>query len=81
MWERWLRAAGLNAFAAQVVLRRLRVKDVSPDSGGDLGNFRFGLQAFIAMTLEQRVETFEGLLGGERVLRRVCAGLDGGWRG
>jgi hypothetical protein len=81
MWERWLRAAGLNAFAAQVVLRRLRVKDISPDSGGDLGNVRFGLQAFIAMTLEQRVETFGGLLGGERVLRRVCAGLDGGWRG
>jgi hypothetical protein len=78
MWERWLRAAGLNAFAAQVVLRGLRMKNLSPTSSGGV---RFGLQAFVAMTLVQWIETFGGLLGGERVLRRVSAGLDGGWRG
>jgi hypothetical protein len=82
MWERWLRAAGLNAFAAQVVLRSLRMKDSPPDSGGDFGgNPRFGLQAFIAMSLAEWIEAFAGLLGGERVLRRISEGLDGGWRG
>jgi hypothetical protein len=82
MWERWLRGAGLNAFAAQVVLRCLRMKDSPPGSGGDFGgNPRFGLQAFIAMSLEEWIEAFAGFLGGERVLRRVGEGLDGGWRG
>jgi hypothetical protein len=82
MWERWLRAAGLNAFAAQVVLRGLRMKNLCP-AGSAEGSVspRFGLQAFVAMTLEEWVETFGGLLGGERVLRSVSAGLDGGWRG
>jgi hypothetical protein len=84
MWERWLRAAGLNAFAAQVVLRGLRLRGSSsagPDSRElSSGDPRFGLQAFIAMTLEERIETFAGLLGGETVLRRVSAALDGGWR-
>lgn len=83
MWERWLRAAGLNAFAAQVVLRGLRQKDLSSPAGsgsdGGFGGPRFGLQAFIAMTLGERVETFAGPLGGERVLRSVGRALDGGW--
>jgi hypothetical protein len=82
MWERWLRAAGLNAFAAQVVLRGLRMRNLCPvgSAEGSVGP-RFGLQAFVAMTLEQWIETFGGLLGGERVLRGVGAGLDRGWRG
>ena len=82
MWERWLRAAGLNAFAAQVVLRGLRMRNLCP-AGSAEGSVspRFGLQAFVAMTLEQWIETFGGLLGGERVLRGVSAGLDSGWRG
>ena len=78
MWERWLRAAGLNAYAAQVVLRRLRLGDHPPDASLKP---RFGLQAFIAMSLEERVEVFGRLLGGERVLREVSGVLDGGWRG
>ena len=81
MWERWLRAAGLNAFAAQVVLRGLRMKDSPPGSGEDFAKPRFGLQAFIAMSSEERIEMFASLLGGERVLKRVSSGLDGGWRG
>jgi hypothetical protein len=82
MWERWLRAAGLNAFAAQVVLRGLRMKNLCP-AGSAEGSVspRFGLQAFVAMSLEEWVETFGGLLGCERVLRSVSAGLNGGWRG
>jgi len=77
MWERWLRAAGLNAFAAQVVLRRLRLRDHPPSAKSET---RFGLQALIAMSPEECAEVFGGLLGGERVLR-VSEALDGGWRG
>lgn len=85
MWERWLRAAGLNAFAAQAVLRSLRSSDLSssesPAGGIRLASPRFGLQTFVAMTLEERVEIFKGVLGGEGVLRRVGEVLEGGWGG
>ena len=57
------------------------MKDSPPGSGEDFAKPRFGLQAFIAMPSEERIEMFASLLGGERVLKRVSSGLDGGWRG
>jgi hypothetical protein len=40
---------------------------------------RFGLAAFVSMTVDERVERFASTLGGERVLRRVSEAIDGGW--
>jgi hypothetical protein len=80
MWERWLRVAGLNAYAAQTVLVRLKIPDA--DSRGISAMEmpkRFGVAAFVSMTAEERVERFGAVLGGERVLRRVSEAIDGGW--
>lgn len=78
MWERWLRAAGMNAYAAQAVLVQLKLPD---DAIPGLGaaQKRFGLAAFVSMTAEERVERFASTMGGERVLRRVSEIIDGKW--
>ena len=82
MWERWLRVAGLNAYAAQAVLVQLKVPDNdSLDIGTSGTQKRFGVAAFVSMTAEERVERFGSVLGGERVLRRVSEAIDGGWSG
>jgi hypothetical protein len=80
MWERWLRVAGMNAYAAQAVLVQLKLPD------DDLHNAiapstqkRFGLAAFVSMTVEERVERFASTLGGQRVLRRISEAIEGGW--
>ncbi|KAK0311332.1 hypothetical protein LTR01_003327 [Friedmanniomyces endolithicus] len=77
LWERFLRAAGLNASAAQAILSQLKqphkMLDMvtssavqEPDGDG------FGLAAF-------RLEQFGPVLGGERVLGRVNEALAGGF--
>lgn len=84
MWERWLREAGLNAFAAQAVMARLE----SPESATQHQDYssmsasfhaHFGLSAFVAMGPKARIEQFGSLLGGEKVLRRVSEVIDGPW--
>lgn len=77
MWERWLRCAGFNAFAAQAVLGRLKGEVVEPSSS--FGREHCGLAAFLKMSLQERVERFADVLGGERVLKRVSTIVDGGW--
>jgi hypothetical protein len=80
MWERWLRVAGMNAYAAQAVLVQLKIPD--DDAHGMIAassQKRFGLAAFVSMTVDERVERFASTLGGERVLRRVSEAIDGGW--
>jgi hypothetical protein len=80
MWERWLRIAGMNAYAAQAVLVQLKIPD--DDAHGMIAassQKRFGLAAFVSMTVDERVERFASTLGGERVLRRVSEAIDGGW--
>lgn len=74
-WELILRRAGMNAFAAQVVLSTLKEPRGVPDDA--LG--RRGLAAYIKMTPQQRASMFAQLLGGERVLQRVGAVLDSRW--
>ncbi|KAK6085525.1 nucleoporin Nup49 [Seiridium cupressi] len=74
-WELVLRRAGMNAFAAQIVLSTL--KNPSGISEGDDGHR--GLAAFINMSPQERRSKFGQLLGGERVLRRVGAALDASW--
>ncbi|KAK5684061.1 hypothetical protein LTS10_003925 [Elasticomyces elasticus] len=85
LWERFLRTAGLNAFAAQVILAQLKppeeaIRDGSSSaiqsSQGDV----FGLAAFVRMSLTQRLQQFGPLLGGERMLRRVSEVVDMGWK-
>jgi hypothetical protein len=80
MWERWLRVAGMNAYAAQAVLVQLKVPDFHSHGIGptEMQN-RFGVAAFVSMTDEERVERFGAVMGGERVLRRVSEAIDGGW--
>lgn len=74
-WELILRRAGMNAFAAQVVLATLKEpRGVSSDDFGSRG-----LAAYINMTPQQRSTMFGQLLGGERVLQRVEAVLDAQW--
>jgi hypothetical protein len=80
MWERWLRVAGMNAYAAQAVLVQLKLSD--DDLHGTMvasTHERFGLAAFVSMTVEERVERFASTLGGQRVLRRVSESIEGGW--
>ncbi|KAK4899934.1 hypothetical protein LTR27_002695 [Elasticomyces elasticus] len=85
LWERFLRTAGLNAFAAQVILAQLKPPEEATRDGsssaiqssqGDV----FGLAAFARMSLAQRLQQFGPLLGGERMLRRVSEVVDMGWK-
>ena len=73
LWEIFLRRAGMNAFAAQAVLGRLKAPEHA-----DVG-YDFGLTAFIEMSAEARIERFEHLLGGIRVLRTVSRAIDHRW--
>ena len=83
LWERFLRQAGLNPFAAQYVLSKLKPTetptnvDTSSVSGAS-STGTFGLAAFVQMTTAQRVEVF-GQAVGRRVLKRVSEVMDGGW--
>jgi hypothetical protein len=80
MWERWLRVAGLNAYAAQAVLVQLKIPDLGSQSTSPTEiHKRYGVAPFVSMTHEERVERFGAMLGGDRVLRRVNEAIDGGW--
>ena len=74
LWEVFLRRAGMNAFAAQAILGKLKAPEQPQSHEVD-----FGLTAFVKMTLEERLARFETLLGGRRVLNRVSKVLDAGW--
>lgn len=79
-WERFLRKAGLNTFAAQLVLRQLTVPDDdhAPSTPARSGHLS-GLAAFLCMREEERVQQFGPLIGGEGMLRRASRALDGRW--
>lgn len=75
-WELFLRRAGFNVYAAQVVLGMLR----GPDEEPVIDHKRaYGLPAFVKMPEAKRIEMFEGILGGRRVLSRVGRILDANW--
>jgi hypothetical protein len=73
-WEVFLRRAGMNIFAAKVILGMLQVSP-SVISGHEL----YGLAAFVKMTDLERVIRFSGVLGGTRVLERVGKVIDEAW--
>ncbi|KAK0342252.1 hypothetical protein LTR91_025916 [Friedmanniomyces endolithicus] len=83
LWERFLRAAGLNAFAAQVILSLLKQPEGKPGMASssavqDSDSEAFGLAAFVRLSLEQRLQQFGPVLSGVRVLGRVNEVLAGG---
>ncbi|KAK4954340.1 hypothetical protein LTR10_007771 [Elasticomyces elasticus] len=85
LWERFLRTAGLNAFAAQVILAQLKppeqpIRDGSSSATKRLQDDVFRLAAFIRLSRIQRLQQFGPLMGGERVLRRVSEVVDMGWK-
>ncbi|KAL2691569.1 hypothetical protein Neosp_001958 [[Neocosmospora] mangrovei] len=67
-WELFLRRAGLNINAAQVISEAL----VS-----EYGNL--GLAKFLTMSSEELISKFGPIMGGERVLRDVSRGLHQRW--
>jgi hypothetical protein len=81
LWEVFLRRAGMNAFAAQAILSELK----PPDS--DSSRYRsavhpankYGLSAFVNMSMEERLARFQSLLGGSNLLTRCSRTLDVGW--
>ncbi|KAL2164918.1 hypothetical protein VTH06DRAFT_214 [Thermothelomyces fergusii] len=77
-WEVFLRRVGMNVFAAQVVLGKLKVPDGDAAIGGQSGQV-FGLPLFVLMSREQRVEMFADTFGGRRVLDRVSDVIDRPW--
>ena len=82
LWEIWLRRAGINAFAAQAVLGKL--KQGESCGGADSGKCdeldgEWGLKAFVKMSARERYARFEVLLGGRNMLGRVGEVVDGRW--
>lgn len=75
-WELFLRKAGLNEFAAQVVLARLGKKK---GEGEGAGGGTYGLAAFVAMAPEERRRAFEGVVGDGELLDKVGRRVDGTW--
>ncbi|KAI8723332.1 hypothetical protein NCS52_00189000 [Fusarium sp. LHS14.1] len=67
-WELFLRRAGLNINAAQVISEAL----VSE-------NGNLGLAKFLTMSSEELISKFGPIMGGERVLRDVSRGLHQRW--
>lgn len=75
LWELFLRRAGMNAYAAQVILGQSKTPDNAPEEGSG----QCGLTAFVKMTPVERVQNFRGLMCGERVLHRVNEILGTRW--
>lgn len=81
-WERFLRKAGFNTYAAQVLLDQLKPTTMAPYSDriqtrSSLQQGPSGLSAFVAMSAEERLYRFADVLGGVGVLKRVCETIDG----
>ena len=75
-----MRRAGMDVFAAQVVLGGLRVPDGVAAVGGGEGEV-YGLPGFMVMGRERRVEVFGEVFGGGKVLDRGSDVVDRPWEG
>ncbi|KAH7398386.1 hypothetical protein BKA66DRAFT_592319 [Pyrenochaeta sp. MPI-SDFR-AT-0127] len=87
-WEVFLRRAGLNPFAAQVIVASLKqpfavhipaYSSLSNCSDPLLSVSVSGLPAFIVMSADERVKYFQAIMGGSRILRRLSSVLDQEW--
>ena len=83
LWEIWFRRAGMNAFAAQAVLGKLKADESCGGADdwkkGNRFGGEWGLKAFVKMSARERYHRFETLLGGRRMLGRVGEVVDGRW--
>lgn len=81
LWEVFLRRAGMNAFAAQAILNKLKPpdSDSNRDRSAMLPAKKYGLSAFVNMSMEERLARFQPLLGGSNLLTRCSRTLDAGW--
>ncbi|OCK81517.1 hypothetical protein K432DRAFT_295295 [Lepidopterella palustris CBS 459.81] len=81
--ELFLRRAGLNAFAAQAILSSLKsstsTSDYPESSSAPHPDQAFGLASFIFMSSGERIDRFQVLLGGNRILNRVSALIEQRW--
>lgn len=75
LWELFLRRAGINAYAAQAILGKLKAPEGTPEEEVS----QYGLPAFVRMTPGERVQDFGRLMGGESVLNRVNEVLETRW--
>ena len=82
-WEVFLRRVGLNPFAAQVIMAWLRKPlnmSIAPSSTHHAKTVSaFGLARFFLMSEEERIHSFQALMGGNRVLMRVSELIDQRW--
>lgn len=74
LWELWLRRAGFNAYAAQMVAGQLKVPKTDAGTAGE----QHGLAAFVTMARSERMRRF-GPLVGTRVMERVSRVVDEIW--
>jgi len=84
LWERFLRHAGLNAFAAQAILSRLKLTSDLQHASASVPSIDkpmplFGLATFAQMTAQQRLERFSDLLGGDRSLQDISRMFENPW--
>jgi len=76
-WELFLRRAGLNAFAAQVIIAELKAPEgVNHRSASKAG--MFGLTGFVELGRQQIIDKF-GPICGTKLMARVSALIDRGW--
>ncbi|KAI4934370.1 hypothetical protein J4E85_002226 [Alternaria conjuncta] len=82
-WEVFLRRVSLNPFAAQVIMAWLRKPlnmPIAPSSTHHAKTVSaFGLARFLLMGEEERIHSFQALMGGYRVLMRVSELIDQRW--
>jgi hypothetical protein len=75
-WELFLRKAGMDVFAAQYILIKLKAPDSIPTSSIVQ---HYGLPAFVMMSETERLRKFGALFGGEKILKKVSMAIDGDW--
>ncbi|TLD27169.1 hypothetical protein PspLS_04633 [Pyricularia sp. CBS 133598] len=75
-WELFLRRAGMNTFAAQMVCGLLQ-NPYGTEAASVFGGS--GLAAFVNMTANERAQRYGSVLGGRRVLDRVSEVVDQNW--
>ncbi|KAH6614257.1 hypothetical protein C7974DRAFT_368528 [Boeremia exigua] len=88
-WEVFLGRAGLNPFAAQVIIASLKIPTTfsvtpslmsSPTSYSSQETVEAtGLSTFLLMDQDDRAKHFQAIMGGRRILDRVSALLDQRW--
>lgn len=78
-WEVFLRRAGLNSFAAQIIISQLKSAEGCDNADSEC-TILSGLTAFVTMTKQERMDKFEKVLGGKRILSRVSDVIDAGWK-